>query len=65
MRHLERTTQPARMRSLDGAAVDVKVLTAAGCNNITVEHKGNKYTAVFNGFVGCLYVDDVDGLIEG
>jgi hypothetical protein len=43
---------------------EVTIISENGCNNVVAEYNGKKCTAVFNGFVGLYYVDDVYGVIE-
>lgn len=62
--NLEGKEQRAKIHSLNGEFDTVKVITAKDCNNIIVEYKGKKCTAILNGFVGCLFVDDKYGIIE-
>lgn len=58
-------TVRARIHSLEGNFDDVKVIANNGDNNIIVDYKGKKCTAIYNVFAGCYYVDDIYGVIEG
>jgi len=40
---------------------EVIILHENGANDVVAEYKGRRYTAIFNGFVGLYYVDDVYG----
>lgn len=53
-------TANAMLRSLN-AQDEVTIISEADCNNVVVEHKGKRYTAIHNGFNGLYYVDDVGG----
>ena len=57
-----RTVQ-ARIHSLGGQFAEVTIISENGCNNVIVEYKGVRCTAVYNPFVGCYYVDDIYGII--
>jgi len=46
-----------------GAQAEVKIISENGCNDVVAEYQGKKYTAVYNGFTGMYYVDDVYGEI--
>ena len=41
--------------------VKVKILHLNGSNDMVAEYKGKRFTAIFNGFVGLYYVDDIYG----
>lgn len=58
-------TVRAKIHSLGGNFDDVKVIANNGDNAIIVDYKGKKCTAIYNVFVGCYYVDDIYGVIEG
>lgn len=58
-----RKTQ-ARINSLGGQFAEVTIVSERSCNDVVVEYKGIRCTAVFNPFVGCYYVDDIYGIIE-
>jgi len=47
-----------------GRTDEVTIVSENGCNNVIAEYKGKRYTAVFNGFSGLYYVDDVYGEIK-
>lgn len=53
----------AMVHSLQGLA-EVTIISENGCNNVVAEYNGKKCTAVYNGFVGRYYVDDVYGVIS-
>ena len=42
----------------------VKILHENGANDVIAEYKGKRCTAIFNGFVGLYYVDDVYGELQ-
>lgn len=44
--------------------VDIKILEKIGDNQYIAEYNGRKYTAIFNWFTSCYYVDDIYGAIE-
>ena len=52
-----------RIHSLDGDLDTVTVLEEKRGYYI-VDYKGKKCTAIFNVFAGCLYVDDIYGVIK-
>lgn len=54
----------ARIHSLDGELDEVTVVEKKEGNNYTVEYKGQRCTAIFNGITNCLYVDDKFGVIS-
>ena len=54
----------ARINSLGGQFAEVTIVSERSCNDVVVEYKGIRCTAVFNPFVGCYYVDDIYGIIE-
>lgn len=54
----------ARIHSLCGQFDEVTIISEKSCNDVIVEYKGVRYTAIYNPFVGCYYVDDVYGIIE-
>ena len=56
-------TVKAMVCSLQGLA-DVTIISENGCNDVVAEYNGKRYTAVYNGFVGKYYVDDVYGEIK-
>ena len=53
----------ARIHSKGGEMDNVTILSENGVNDVRVSYKGNICTAVYNGFVGCYYVDDVYGIV--
>ena len=52
----------AMVHSLEDKA-EVTIISEKDCNNVVAEYNGNRYTAVYNGFVGLYYVDDIYGKI--
>ena len=40
---------------------EVTIISHKNNNNVVAEYKGQRYTAVFNLFVGMYYVDDIYG----
>lgn len=54
----------ARINSLGGQLAECTIISERSCNDVVVEYKGIRCTAVFNPFVGCYYVDDVYGIIK-
>lgn len=52
----------AMVNSLQGLA-EVTIISENGCNNVIAEYQGKRCTAVYNGFVGRYYVDDVYGVV--
>lgn len=43
---------------------EVEIVSHRDDNHVVAKYHGNLYTAVFNGFTGRYYVDDVYGLIK-
>lgn len=43
---------------------DVKIVFQNGVNDVIAEYKGNYYTAIFNSFRECYYVDDIYGEVS-
>ena len=56
-------TVKARIHSLNGELAEVTIVEFQDYNNVVAEYHGHFYTAVFNPFSGCYYVDDKYGLI--
>lgn len=54
----------ARIHSLEGNFAEVEIVSENGNNSVIAKYDGKYYTAVFNIFVGCYYVDDIYGEIE-
>lgn len=52
----------AMIHSLQAQA-EVIIISENGCNNVVAEYNGVRCTAVYNGFVGLYYVDDIYGII--
>ena len=42
----------------------VTILHENGANDVVAENKGERCTAIFNGFVGLYYVDDIYGELK-
>ena len=57
------TKTRARIHSLNGEFAEVTILKWNSDNNIIVDYAGTKCTAIYNIFAGCLYVDDIYGII--
>ena len=53
----------AKSHSLNGGTAEVTIVEYNDYNNVVAEYRGHYYTAVFNPFVGCYYVDDKYGYI--
>lgn len=53
----------ARIRSKDGQFDAVTICEWNSNNNIIVDYAGTKCTAIYNEFAGCVYVDDIDGIL--
>ena len=53
----------ARIHSLGGEFAEVLIVEKQDINNVVAEYHGHFYTAVFNPFAGCYYVDDKYGLL--
>lgn len=58
-----RTIQ-ARIHSLGGQFAEVTIVSENGCDDVIVDYKGIRCTAIYNPFVGCYYVDDIYGIIR-
>ena len=58
------TKQQARIHSLNGEFAEVTILKWNRNNDIVVDYNGTQCTAIYNIFAGCLYVDDIYGIIE-
>lgn len=54
----------AKIHSLGGELAEVTIISETNCNDVVAEYKGKKYTAIFNGFRGLYYVDDIYGAID-
>lgn len=54
----------AHIHSLKGQMDTVTIVQHKDNNHVIAEYKGQRYTAVFNPFVGAYYVDDIYGLIQ-
>ena len=53
----------ARIRSKDGQLDVVTICEWNSNSNIIVDYAGTKCTAIYNVFAGCVYVDDIDGIL--
>ena len=49
----------ARIHSLGGQFAEVTIISENGCNDVIVDYKGIRCTAIYNPFVCCYYVDDI------
>ena len=58
-----RTIQ-ARIHSLGGSFDEVTIISENGYNDVIVDYKGIRCTAIYNPFVCCYYVDDIYGIIK-
>jgi len=47
-----------------GVQAEVLIISENGCNDVVAEYQGKKYTAVYNGFIGMYYVDDIYGEVN-
>lgn len=54
----------ARINSLGGQFAEVTIVSERSCNDVIVEYRGIRCTAIYNPFVGCYYVDDVYGIVK-
>lgn len=54
----------ACIHSLGGARDEVEITAKVGDNNYLAEYNGKTCTAIFNGFTGAYYVDDVYGVVK-
>ena len=61
---LEGQEVKAVIHSLDGHFDTVKIIEANSANDIKIEYKGKKCTAILNGFNGYIYADDEYGIIK-
>ena len=57
------TKTQARIHSKGGNLDTVTVCKWNGNNDIVVDYNGTQCTAIYNIFTGCLYVDDIYGII--
>ena len=53
----------ARIRSKGGQFDTVTICEWNSNNNIIVDYAGTKCTAIYNVFAGCVYVDDIGGIL--
>lgn len=53
----------ARIHSLGGQFAEVTIISEKSCNNVIVDYRGVRCTAIYNPFGGCYYVDDIYGII--
>ena len=54
----------ARIHSLGGQFAEVTIISEKSDNDVIVEYRGVRCTAIYNPFVGCYYVDDIYGIIK-
>ena len=54
----------APIHSLGGQCAEVTIISENGCNDVIVDYRGVRCTAIYNPFVCCYYVDDIYGIIE-
>lgn len=54
----------ARIHSLGGQFAEVTIVSEKSCNDVIVEYRGIRCTAIYNPFVCCYYVDDIYGIIK-
>lgn len=54
----------ARIHSLGGQFAEVTIINEKSDNDVIVEYRGVRCTAIYNPFVGCYYVDDIYGIIK-
>lgn len=54
----------ARIHSLGGQFAEVTIVSETSCNDVIVDYKGIRCTAIYNPFVCCYYVDDIYGIIK-
>ena len=54
----------ARIHSLSGNLADVEIIEKRGDNEFVAVYNGKRFSAIFNPFVGCFYVDDIYGIIN-
>lgn len=59
---MENMKVQAMVHSLKALA-EVTIISENGCNDVVAEYNGVRCTAVFNGFVGRYYIDDVYGIL--
>ena len=54
----------AAIHSLNGRLDTVIILSHVGDNQFLAKYKGEVYTAIWNPFRSCYYVDDIYGKVE-
>ena len=54
----------ARIHSLGGSFDEVTIISENGCNDVIVDYRGIRCTAIYNPCVCCYYVDDIYGVIK-
>ncbi len=59
-----RLEREAAIHSLHGKLDTVFIIGHIGNNRFLAEYKGETYTAIWNPFRSCYYVDDVYGKVE-
>lgn len=61
--HRPKRMVDAKIHSLGGEERPVELLEQTGYNSYVVRYNGVKCTAIFNGFVGRYYADDLYGIL--
>ena len=54
----------ARIHSLGGSFDEVTIISENGCNDVIVDYRGIRCTAIYNPSVCCYYADDIYGIIK-
>lgn len=54
----------ARIHSLGGQFAEVTIISKKSDNDVIVDYKGVRCTAIYNIFAGCYYVDDIYGIVK-
>lgn len=54
----------ARIHSLGGQFAEVTIISEKSDNDVIVDYKGVRCTAIYNIFAGCYYVDDIYGIVK-
>lgn len=54
----------ARIHSLGGQFAEVTIISEKSDNDVIVDYKGIRCTAIYNPFVNCYYVDDIYGIVK-
>lgn len=53
----------ARIHSLAGELAEVEIVEKRGDNEYVALYNGKRFSAIFNPFAGCFYVEDIYGTI--